>query len=155
MSNASNYLYLNNKLPKAKCIRKCVNFICWNAFSVLNTWLLAQQCKVSFPRKPTWMDCKHCNAQLLPDCVCLTSNNNRSDSDLQFAWQKPSSNSGAKIIKHGTLESWSRIPLEIKTQTCMTLFSEEYKKQKICLTRIIEIHPVFQLIGVHKPSGFI
>ena len=37
----------------------------------------------------------------------------------------------------------------------MTLFSEEYKKQKICLTRIIEIHPVFQLIGVHKPSGFI
>jgi len=30
---------------------------------------------------------KHCNAQLLPDCECLTSNN-RSDSDLQFALPK-------------------------------------------------------------------
>jgi len=45
----SDYLYLNNKLPEAKCIRKCVNFICWNAFSVLNIRLLAQQWKVSFP----------------------------------------------------------------------------------------------------------
>ena len=50
------------KLPEAKCIRKCVKFICWNAFSVLNIWLLAQQCKVNFPPESRWMDCTHCNA---------------------------------------------------------------------------------------------
>jgi len=55
--------------------------------------------QVSFPPKPRWMDCKHCNAQLLPDCECLTSNN-RSDSDLQFALPKARSNSDAKVIKH-------------------------------------------------------
>ena len=53
-----------------KCKRKCIRvlILCWNAFSVLNIWLLAQQCKVRFPPKPRWIDCKHCNAQLLPDC---------------------------------------------------------------------------------------
>jgi len=45
-------------------------------------------------------DCKHCNAQLFPDCECLTSSNNPSDSDLQFALPKARSNSGAKMIKH-------------------------------------------------------
>jgi len=29
-------------------------------------------------------DCKHCNAELFPDCKCLTSSNNRSDSDLSL-----------------------------------------------------------------------
>ena len=29
-------------------------------------------------------DCKHCNAQLFPDCECLTSSNNHSDSDLSL-----------------------------------------------------------------------
>jgi len=90
-----------------------VLILCWNAFSVLNIWLLAQQCKVSFPPKPKWMDFKHCNAQLLPDCECLTSNNNRSDSDLEFALPKARSNSGAKLIKHSAIEIWSRSPLEI------------------------------------------
>ena len=52
---ASDYIYLNNILPEAKCMRKCINFICWNAFSVLNIWLLVQQCKVCFPRKRRWM----------------------------------------------------------------------------------------------------
>jgi len=92
-SSASDYLYLNNKLPEAKCIRKCVNFICWNVFSILNIWLLAKQCKASFPPKPRWMDC-----------------NNRSDSDLQFDLPKARSNSGAKMIKHSAIEIWSRIP---------------------------------------------
>jgi len=73
------------------------------------------------------MDCKHCNAQLLPDCECLTRNN-RSDSDLQFALPKARLNSGAKMIKHSAIEIWSRIPLEIKNKTCLALFSEEYKK---------------------------
>jgi len=118
---------LNNKLPEAKCIRKCINFICWNAFSVLNIWLLAQQCKVSFPPKSRWVNFKHCNAELLPDCECLTSNN-RSDSDLQFALPKARSNSGAKMTKHSAIQIWSRIPLEIKIKTCLTLFLEEYKK---------------------------
>jgi len=45
----SDYLHFNNKLPEAKCIRKCVNFVCWNAFSSLNIWLLAQQCKNMLP----------------------------------------------------------------------------------------------------------
>jgi len=71
---------------------------------------------------------KHCNAQLLPDCECLSSSNNRSDSDLQFALPKASSNSGAKMIKHSALEIWSRIRSEIKNETCLKLFSEEYKK---------------------------
>jgi len=47
--NVSGYLHLNNKLPEAKSIHKCVNFICWNAFYVLNIWLLAQQCKSMLP----------------------------------------------------------------------------------------------------------
>jgi len=46
--NVSDYLRFNNKVPEAKCIRKCVNFMCWNDISVLNIWLQAQQCKVSF-----------------------------------------------------------------------------------------------------------
>jgi len=29
-------------------------------------------------------DCKHCNTGLFPDCECLTSNNNHSDSDLSL-----------------------------------------------------------------------
>ena len=29
-------------------------------------------------------DCKHCNAELFPDCECLTSSNNHSDSDLSL-----------------------------------------------------------------------
>jgi len=82
--------------------------------------------KVSFPPKPRCMDCKHCNAQLLPDCECVTSNNH-SDGDLQFALPKPCSNSGAKMIKHSAIEIWSRIPLEIKNKTCLALFLE-YKK---------------------------
>jgi len=74
------------------------------------------------------MDCKHCNAQLFVDCECLTSSNNRSDSDLQFALPKARSNSGAKIIKQSAIEIWSRNPSEIKNKTCLALFSEEYKK---------------------------
>ena len=73
------------------------------------------------------MDCEHCNAQLLPDCECLTSNN-RSDSDLQFTLPKARSNSSAKMIKHSAIEIWSRIPLEIKNETCLALFLQEYKK---------------------------
>jgi len=73
------------------------------------------------------MNCKHCNAQLLPDCECLTSNNG-SDSDLQFALPKARSNSGAKMTKHSAIEIWPRIPLEIKNKTCLALFLEEYKK---------------------------
>ena len=73
------------------------------------------------------MNCKHCNAQLLPDCECLTSDN-RSDSDLQFALLKARSNSGAKMIKHSAIEIWSRLPLEIKNKKCLTHFLEEYKK---------------------------
>jgi len=73
------------------------------------------------------MNCKHCNAQLLPDCECLTSNK-RDDSDLQFALPKARSNSGAKMIKHNAIEIWSRIPLEIKNKTCLSLSLEEYKK---------------------------
>jgi len=73
------------------------------------------------------MNPKHCNAQLLPDCECLT-NNNRSDSYLEFALPKARSNSDAKMIKHSAIEIWSRIPLEIKNKTCSTLFLEEYKK---------------------------
>jgi len=46
----------------------------------------------------------------LPDCECLTSNNNPSDSDLQFALPKARSNSGAEMIKHSGMEIWSRIP---------------------------------------------
>ena len=68
------------------------------------------------------MDCKHCNAQLLPDCECLTSNNNRPDSDLQFALPKARSNSGAKMIKHSAIEIWSRIPLEIKNKNVFGTF---------------------------------
>jgi len=74
------------------------------------------------------MDCKHCNAQLLPDCECLTSNNNHSDSDLQFALPKARLNSGAKMMEHSKIEIWSRIPLEMGSKTCLALFSEEYKK---------------------------
>jgi len=74
------------------------------------------------------MNCKHCNAQLLPDCECLTSNNNHSDSDLELALPKARSNSGAKMIKHSAIEIWSRIPLKIKNKTCLALFSEEYEK---------------------------
>jgi len=59
------------------------------------------------------MDCKICHAQLLPDCECLTSSNNRSDSDLQFALPKGRSNSGAKMIKHSAIEIWSIIITEI------------------------------------------
>jgi len=69
------------------------------------------------------MDFKHCNNQLLPDCECLTSNNNRSDSDLEFALPKARSNSGAKMIKHSAIEIWSRSLLEIKNKTCLVLFS--------------------------------
>jgi len=68
------------------------------------------------------MNCKHCNAQLLPDCECLTNNNHRSDSDLQFALPKAHSNSGAKMIKQNAIQIWSRIPLEIKNKTCLALF---------------------------------
>jgi len=67
------------------------------------------------------MNCKHCNAHLLPDCECLTSNNH-SDSDLQFALPKARSNSGAKMIKRSAIEIWSRIPLEIKNKTCLVTF---------------------------------
>jgi len=73
------------------------------------------------------MDCEHCNAQLLPDCECLTSNN-RSDSDLQFALPQTRSTSRAKMIKHSAIEIWSKIPSEIKNETCLALFSEKYKK---------------------------
>jgi len=69
------------------------------------------------------MDCKHCNAQLLPDCEFVTSNN-RSDSDLQFALPKARSNSGSKMMKHSAIEIWSRIPLEIKIKCFGTFFGE-------------------------------
>jgi len=44
------------------------------------------------------------------------------------------------MIKHSAMEIWSRIPLETKNETCLELFSEEYKKQEICITMIIEIY---------------
>jgi len=34
--NSSDYLHFNNKLPKEKCIRKCVNFACWNVLTANN-----------------------------------------------------------------------------------------------------------------------
>jgi len=74
------------------------------------------------------MNCKHYNAELFPDCECLTNNNNRSDSDLQFTLPNAPSNSGAKMIKYSAIEIWSRNPSEIKNQTCLALFSEKYKK---------------------------
>ena len=66
--------------------------------------------------------CKQCNAQLLPDYECLTSSNNRSDSDLQFALPKARSNSGAKMIKHSAIEIWSRTPSEIKIKRVWHFF---------------------------------
>jgi len=60
--------------------------------------------------------------------IYTVTSNNRSDSDLQFALPKARSNSGAKMIKHSTLEIWSRIPLDIKNKTSLALFLEEYKK---------------------------
>ena len=51
------------------------------------------------------MDSQHCNAQLFPDCECLTSSNNQSESDLQFALPKARSNSGAKMMQHSAIES--------------------------------------------------
>jgi len=39
----------SEQLPKAKCLRNCVNFICWNAFSVRYTWLLTQQYEIVLP----------------------------------------------------------------------------------------------------------
>jgi len=73
------------------------------------------------------MNCKHCNAQSLPDCECLTSNNH-SDGDLQFALPKARSNSCATIIKHSAIEIWSINPLEIKNKTCLALCLEENMK---------------------------
>jgi len=75
------------------------------------------------------MNCKHCNAQLLPDFECLTSNN-RSDSDLQFALPKARSNSGAKMVKRSAIEIWSRIPLEIKNKTFLALFWRSIRNKK-------------------------
>jgi len=71
----------------------------------------------------------NCNAQLLLDCECLTSNN-RSDSDLQFALPKASSNSGAKMIKHSAIEIWSRISLEIKNKTSLVLYLRSIRNKK-------------------------
>jgi len=82
---------------------------------------------------------------VLPDCECLT-NNNRSDSDLQFALPKARSNSGAKIIKHSAIEIWSRIFSEVKNKTCLALFSESIMNM---------YNSVVLLIGVHKLSGLI
>jgi len=62
---------------------------------------------------------------LLPDCECLTRNNNRSDSYLQFDLANARSNSGAKMIKHSAIKIWSRIPLETKNKTSLALFLEE------------------------------
>jgi len=33
--------YMQIELPEAKYIRKCVNFTCWNAFTVNNTCMAA------------------------------------------------------------------------------------------------------------------
>jgi len=68
------------------------------------------------------MDYKHCNAQLFPHCECLTSSNNRSDSDLQFALQKARPNSGAKMTKHSAKEIWSKVPSEIKIKRVWHVF---------------------------------
>ena len=68
------------------------------------------------------MDCKHCNAELLPDCECLTSSKNRSDSDLQFDLPKARSNSGAKMIQHSAIEIWSRIPSVTKIKRVWHFF---------------------------------
>jgi len=65
--------------------------------------------KVTFQSKLRWMNCKHCNAQLLADCEWLKGSN-RSDSDLQYILPKARSNSGAKMIKHSSMEILSRIP---------------------------------------------
>jgi len=72
---------------------------------------------------------KHCNAQLLPDCECLTSKS-RADSDLQFALPKARLNSGAKMIKHSAIEIWSRIPLEIKIKRVWHFFWRSIRNKK-------------------------
>jgi len=64
---------------------------------------------------------------MLTDCECLTSNNNRSDSDLQFALPKARSNSGAKMLKYSAIEIWSRLPLEIRNKTCWHFFGGLYE----------------------------
>jgi len=63
--------------------------------------------------------------KLIPD---VHSYNTRQIKTRQFALPKARSNSGAKMIKYGAIEVWSRIPSEIKNITCLALFSAEYKK---------------------------
>jgi len=46
----------------------------------------------------------------------------------QFSLPKARSNSGANMVKYSAVEIWSRIPSEIKNETCLALFSAEYKK---------------------------
>jgi len=54
--------------------------------------------------------------------------NTRQIKTRQFALSKARSNSGAKMIKYCAIETWSKIPPEIKNKTCLTLFLAEYKK---------------------------
>jgi len=83
--NVSDYLHLNNKLPEAKCIHKVLILYVGMLFLFWTYGCWCSSAKICFPPKPRWMDCKHCNAQLFPDCESLTSSNNHPDTDLQFA----------------------------------------------------------------------
>jgi len=56
------------------------------------------------------------------------SYNTRQIKTRRFALPKARSNSGAEMIKFSAIEIWSRIPSEIKNETCLALFSAEYKK---------------------------
>jgi len=69
-------------------MHRCVNFTCWNAHTVFHRCLLAQQSKKCTSSLNLKNDGNHCNAQLFPDCQCLTSDDKHSDLSLplsQFA----------------------------------------------------------------------
>jgi len=54
--------------------------------------------------------------------------NTRQIKTRQFALPKARSNSGAKMIKFGAIETLSKIPSEIRNITCLALFAAKYKK---------------------------
>ena len=63
-----------------------------------------------------------------------------------FALPKARSNSGAKMIKYCVIETWSKIPSEIRNKTFLALFAADCRKQARCG---YQKHCVF-LIGVHR-----
>ena len=56
------------------------------------------------------------------------SYNTRQIKTRQFALPEARSSSGAKMMRHSAVEIWSGVPSEMGNDTCLPLFSEEYKK---------------------------